>query len=92
MFHSQGMQSGGEIIGLNRCQLIFEEFSLDQHESSSNNVPDHEKENQQEPNADHATLNAIVCMLLQNLKKARNEQRKHISALNHYVFSCHGVF
>jgi hypothetical protein len=72
MFHSRGMQSGGEIIGLNQRWLIFEESPLDQHEFSSNNVFDCEEENQQEPNADHVTLNAIECMLQQNLKKVTN--------------------
>lgn len=60
------MQSGGEIIGLNQCWLIFEESLLDQHEYFSNNVPDCEEDNQHKPNANRATLNAtkrIYCKI-----------------------------
>jgi hypothetical protein len=70
------MQSGGEITSFNWHWLIFEESSLNQHEFSLDNVHDREEDNQQEPSVDHVTLNEIERMLLQNLKKAIDEQRK----------------
>lgn len=75
----------GDITCLNWHRLIFEESPLDQHESSLDSVFGHEKDNQQELNANHVTLNAIECMLLQNLKKDIDEQRKQINDLSHNI-------
>jgi hypothetical protein len=67
------MQSGGEITGIGRCRLIFEESPTPQHDWSLDNAPSHEEDNQQEIGAALVTLNSIEHMLLQSLKKATNE-------------------